>query len=236
MQSAAFQKQSQLFENTVVTQGAWFLLGVIAAFLLSFIFSSTLDLNHDLYYAVYFAGAGAFLAAYSRITNLDVRALFSRNWKWSLVIGTLATAFVVFNVLAREDSTDRPDGVYFVFTIGWRGVLYGIVDALLLTAFPAAVAFAIMSGRVESAMQRAGYAVLTLVLVVVITATYHLGYEQFREDGIGPPETGNTIISIPALLTTNPLGSVIAHASMHVAADVHAYETDVFLPPQVEAD
>jgi hypothetical protein len=107
---------------------------------------------------------------------------------------------------------------------------------LLLTAFPAAVAFAIMHGRVETALQRAGYAVLTLALVLVITATYHLGYEQYREDGVGQPESGNTIISIPALLTTNPLGSVIAHASMHVAADVHAYETDVFLPPQVEAD
>ena len=79
-------------------------------------------------------------------------------------------------------------------------------------------------------------AVLTLALVLVITATYHLGYEQFREDGIGPPETGNTIISIPALLTTNPLGSVIAHTSMHVAADIHAYETDTYLPPQTEAD
>jgi hypothetical protein len=47
---------------------------------------------------------------------------------------------------------------------------------------------------------------------------------------------GNTIISVPSLLTANPVGSIIAHASMHVAADVHAYETDVFLPPQTDAE
>ena len=38
------------------------------------------------------------------------------------------------------------------------------------------------------------------------------------------------------LLTTNPIGSVLAHASMHVAAATHAYETPTFLPPQVTAD
>jgi len=38
------------------------------------------------------------------------------------------------------------------------------------------------------------------------------------------------------LLTTNPVGSVLAHASMHVAAVAHAYETPIFLPPQVSAD
>jgi hypothetical protein len=31
------------------------------------------------------------------------------------------------------------------------------------------------------------------------------------------------------------VGSILAHASMHIAAVLHAYETDVFLPPQVEA-
>jgi hypothetical protein len=52
----------------------------------------------------------------------------------------------------------------------------------------------------------------------------------------GQPETGNTIISAPAIVSMSPLGSVIAHTSMHAAAAVHAYETDVFLPPQTDAD
>jgi hypothetical protein len=93
-----------------------------------------------------------------------------------------------------------------------------------------------MGGRLETLVRRAAFAVVSLALVLVITAVYHLGYEQFREDGVGGPEIGNTIISVPAILTANPLGSLIAHASMHVAADVHAYETDTFLPPKVEAD
>jgi hypothetical protein len=142
----------------------------------------------------------------------------------------------VFNVLNREDSTPHPGGAYFAFEIGWRGVIYGTVDALLLTAFPALVAFTLLEKRVAGLTRRAAFAGLAFVMVLVITATYHLGYEQFREDGVSGPEIGNTIISVPALVSVNPVGSIVAHASMHVAAVAHAYETDVFLPPQTDAE
>ena len=72
--------------------------------------------------------------------------------------------------------------------------------------------------------------------MITITAVYHLGYSQYREDGIGAPETGNTIISMPMLLTTNPIGSVVDHAAMHISAVAHNYETEVRLPPPTRAD
>ena len=217
-------------------QLGWFAAGALVAFLIPFVFSSVLDLNHDLYYAVYFAGVAGFLGLYVRTTSADVAGFFRQNAKWSLGLGLLAAAFVVFNVLNREDSTPHPGGAYFAFEIGWRGVIYGTVDALLLTAFPALVAFTLLEKRVGGLTRRATFAGLAFVMVLVITASYHLGYEQFREDDVGGPEIGNIIISVPALATANPLGSVIAHASMHVAAVTHSYETDVFLPPQTDAE
>ena len=78
-------------------------------------------------------------------------------------------------------------------------------------------------------------AVYYLLLDLVITGAYHLGYDQFREAGIGQPEIGNVIISVPMLATANPAGSILTHASMHLAATIYSYETDVFLPPQTEA-
>jgi hypothetical protein len=217
-------------------QLGWFAAGATVAFLIPFVFSSVLDLNNDVYYAIYFAGVAAFLTLYVRSTGLDVLELFTRHWPWSLALGVIAAAAVTLAVLNREDSTPRPDGAYFLFTIAWRGVLYGAVDALLLSAFPVAVAYALVGRDVGSVARKARFGGLAVVLVVIITATYHLGYEQFRDDGVAGPETGNLIISVPAIASTNPLGSVIAHASMHVAADTHAYETDVYLPPQTDAD
>lgn len=213
---------------------AWFAAGTAVGFAVPWLFTSVLGLHHDLYYAVYFTIALAFLAAYVRASGFDVAAMFRENWRWSLALGVPAAAFVVANVLA-QDSTPGPEGAYAVFEAGWRGLVYGIVDALLLTAFPAAVAFSLLSGRVAGIGRRALFAAVMLPLVIIITGAYHLGYEQYREDGIGGPETGNTIISVPALLTANPLGSVVAHAAMHAAADIHSYETETFLPPQTDA-
>jgi hypothetical protein len=234
--TSAILHRATAITNTGQGHLAWFVVGAAYAFLIPFVFSSLLELHHDLYYGVYFAAALGFLGAYVRATEADVWTFFHQNWRWSLVLGLVASAALVFNVLNREDATPRPDGAYFVFEVAWRGVLYGVVDALLLTAFPAMVTFALLGGRVLGLARRLLFAGVAFPLIFVITATYHLGYEQFREDGVGAPEIGNTIISVPALATMNPAGSVLAHASMHVAAVTHAYETDVFLPPQTDAE
>ncbi|MGE5636789.1 MAG: hypothetical protein ACM3UV_07610 [Nocardioidaceae bacterium] len=74
------------------------------------------------------------------------------------------------------------------------------------------------------------------MLIVALTAIYHLGFAQYRQDGVGAPETGNTIISLPMLLSANPLGSIADHAAMHIPAVAHSYETDVRLPPGTTAN
>lgn len=219
-----------------VTHLGWFAVGVVIAFLIPFVFSSALELDHDLYYFVYFLAAAAFLTAYVQATHLDVATLVTRNWRWSLGLGVVASVVLAVAVLNREDSTPHPDGLYFAFEIGWRGVLYGVVDALLLTGFPLAVAFSAFGGKLDTLIRKTSYVVVTFGLVWIITATYHLGYEQFRDNGVGGPETGNTIISAPAIVTVNPIGAVVAHAVMHVTAVTHAYETDLYLPPQTFVD
>lgn len=210
----------------------WFAFGNVVAFLIPYIGVSVLDLQHDVFYGLYFWLTLALLAGYARSERVDVRALFTRNWIWSLFIGGVTAFAVAQNVLNNSDATSRPHGGYFAFELLWRGLGYGVTDALLLTAFPCAVAFALLRGHIGGILGRVRYIALALPLVLLITATYHLGYPQIREDGVGRPETGNTLISVPTLLTANPIGSIVAHATMHVTAVTHSYETRDYLPPQ----
>ena len=212
----------------------WFAGGAILGFLVPFIFTSVLSPHHDLYYLIYFAIASGFLGLYVRTTRVDLARFIQRNWHWSLGIGVPVGAFVVWNVLSR-DGTPGLTGAYLVFEVLWRGAAYGVVDALLLTAFPGLVALGLLRGNLSGMLRKAGLVLATMVMVLVITGVYHLGYDQFREAGVREPEIGNVIISAPMLATANPAGSILAHASMHVAAVIYSYETDVFLPPQVEA-
>jgi len=217
-----------------VVQAAWYIGAVVLAFAVPYIFTSALTVQHDLYYLIYFAPVAAFLGAYVTATHADVVGLFRRGWKLSLLVGLFSAVFCVVNVL-NSDATPRPSGFYFAFELLWRGLTYGMVDAFLLTAFPALVTFRLLNNEVKGWVKRGGFAALALALIWTITATYHLGYDQYRQDGLTNPEVGNTVLSLPALVSTNPAGSVIAHAAMHVTAVTHAYETEVFLPPQTDA-
>jgi hypothetical protein len=207
------------------------------AFLLPFLFTDLIDLHHDLYYLVYFSGVLAVLAAYVRLNDVDVRGAMTRNWKLSTAVGLGSAAFVVWSVLAKLDSTPHPSGAYFAFEIAWRGAAYGLVDALLLSAFPGLVAWELMKQDIAGWGRRAAYGGLTMALVVIITATYHAGYRDLRNvGGISKPEIGNTIISLPVVASANPVGSLVAHTSMHLAAVTHSYETRDRLPPQTFVD
>ena len=217
------------------TLAAWFAAGCGLAFFVPYAFTSALHVDHDAYYGIYFCSVAAFLFGFTRQTGLDLRAVFTPNWQASLVLGALSGAFVVLNVLSKE-STPHPGQPYFAFAIAWRGIVYGVFDALLLTAFPAAIAIGSVGGKISGIRTRAAFAGVALSLTLVITAVYHLGYEQFRDDGVAAPEIGNAVISLPALLSGNPAGSVAAHATMHLAAVTHSYETDTFLPPQTLVD
>ena len=173
----------------VVRQLAWFIVVCVVAFLVPYLGVSVLDLQHDLFYLVYFVVTIALVAAYVGVEQVDVAAIFRRRWRWSIGIGVVLAVLLVFNVFNTEDATARPHGAYFVFELLWRGVGYGLIDTLLLTIFPCFVAYKLLHGRVDGLKGKLRFTALMLPLVLVVTATYHWGYPQYRQDGLSRPET-----------------------------------------------
>jgi hypothetical protein len=214
---------------------AWFAAVCAVAFLVPYLGVSVLDLQHDVFYLVYFAITLAVMGSYTRIERVDATALFRARWRWSLGVGVVVAAFLVFNVFNSEDATARPRGAYFVFELLWRGVGYGLVDTLLLTVFPLLVAYTLLHGHVNGLAGKLRLTATALPLVILVTATYHLGYPQYRQQGLSRPETGNVLISIPTFATANPVGSFVAHVSQHVAAVTHGYESRIFNPPATKS-
>ncbi|MGV8967962.1 MAG: hypothetical protein ACOH2F_17015 [Cellulomonas sp.] len=216
-------------------QLAWLAGGLALSFAIPYLGSDVLKLPLTGYYLCYFVITLTFLGAYVRTTNINPVALVRRRWRSSLTLGVLAGALVITRVLS-EVTTPGPSGIRLAFELIWRGVAYGTVDALLLTAFPCLITLSLLGGNVSGTLQKLAYVICSMILILTITTVYHLGFEQFRRDGISAPLIGNTMISVPMLATTNPIGSILAHASMHIAATTHAYETPTFLPPQSAAD
>jgi hypothetical protein len=212
---------------------AWLGTGAVFSFLIPFVLADQLGIDRDVYYGMYALAVAGLFFAWARDTGQDLRGMVSRSWRWALALGVVFAGLGALIVLGAEDSTQRPDGLQFIGAIVWRGLVYGAADGLLLSAFPILVVFAALANtRVR--LRRGGTVAIGAIAVaasLMITATYHLGYSDFRSEKLRKPLSGDLVWSLPTLATLNPIGSPIAHAGVHVAAVTHSYETDLFLPP-----
>ena len=212
----------------------WFCDGLLLFFLVSWFGSSVLKLDNDLYYAVFIWLALTFLYSYVRTTRSDIVQWLRTRWRSSLFFGLLAGVYAVVNVW-RTNPTEHPSGLLLVFELFWRGLAYGIADSLVLTAFPLAVAIGVMrSETIVGVARRLVLAGFTLVLIWTMSTVYHRGFAQFDDDDLVEPQLSTAVVSIPTLLTANPVGSVVAQVSLHMAVTFRTFESDVLVPPEVE--
>ena len=217
-----------------VPQEVWWLLGgLMLAFGVPFVLADLAGLQRDLYYALYVVSVFAFVGLWARQTQQPIRTFLTHRWRWAVPLGVLTGAVLMFSVL-REPSTPHPDGLTFVGAILWRGIVYGAADGVLLSVFPILAVFGLFASkplRERSKRAVAGIGALAMVVSLLFTAVYHLGYPDFRGSKVNRPLTGDVIWSVPTLVTLSPLGTPIAHIVTHVTAVVHSYDTNLFLPP-----
>jgi hypothetical protein len=66
---------------------------------------------------------------------------------------------------------------------------------------------------------------------LLVTAAYHLGYQEFRGPALIQPLIGNALLTLGLLLSGSPAAAIVGHVIMHAAAVLHGMETTVQLPP-----
>ena len=208
----------------------WIAWGLLVGFGASFIFGDLLTLPIDLYYLVYFGIILTFFSLYIRNTRLSLKEWFSRRLVWGILLGLIFGALLAQNVLSRPE-TEKFTGAYLAWLIFWRGLVYGVVDGLLLSSFPWIVTWRAFGVGKKPLGKKIAFGFLAWLFILAMTTAYHLGYSDFRARKIVQPIIGNSIISIPTLLSANPVGSPITHAIMHITAILHSPKTELFLPP-----
>jgi len=211
----------------------WIAWGALVGFGASFIFGDLLTLPIDLYYLIYFGIIITFFSIYIRKTQLKLKEWFSKRFVWGILLGLIFGALMVQNVLSRPE-TERFTGAYLAWLIFWRGLVYGVIDGLLLTSFPWIVTWRAFEVGKKPLSRKLAFGCLAWFFILVATTAYHLGYLDFRSRKIIQPNIGNTIISVPTLISANPIGSPITHAIMHITAIIHSPKTELFLPPHRE--
>jgi hypothetical protein len=211
----------------------WLLGGMAVAFLLPFVVADQLGLQRDIYLVVYVAAVVGLFLGWARDTGQSLREQFTRRWRLAVGLGIVFAGIGAVIATNAEGGSPHPGGIEFIGALVWRGIVYGAADGLLLSAFPILLVFAALDD--SRLRQRVGGLVavgaIGMVASLAMTAVYHAGYNDFRGSKLRKPVTGDLVWSVPTLATLNPVGAPIAHVGVHIAAVVHNYDTDLFLPP-----
>jgi hypothetical protein len=219
------------FEAAAWRHLAWLGSGMALAFLVPFVFADTLEIQRDVYYGLYALFVGGLFVAWAYDTGQSLRAMVMRRWRLMLVLGAVFAVAGALIVHGAEDSGPHPGGLEFAGALLWRGLVYGAADGLLLSAFPIMLVFAALAQLRRRHGGTLMVGAIAMIASLAMTATYHLGYSDFRSEKLRKPVTGDLVWSVPTLATLNPVGAPIAHAGVHISALEHSYETDLFLPP-----
>ena len=210
----------------------WVLAASLLGFGISTVFSSWLKLSRRAFLVPYVALTGAFLFWFFQVNKIHPIALLAENWIWGIVAGIVVGAFLVNNVRFQPFSRQSTGGE-LALDIAWLGLAYGIIDALILNVMPVLAIWTGFSqfGWADSWPGKIGVGILALCASLFVTLTYHVGYAEFRNRSIGLVLVGNMLITLAYLLSTNPLGAMLSHTAMHVAAVIQGPETTIQLPP-----
>jgi hypothetical protein len=208
----------------------WLAGALVLSFMTAFIGVSILALPRDVFVLLHVATSGVFVLSYARWAQLDVRMFSVRLWT-GLLAGGAASVFSVVFVLSQPGSVG-PTDVSLLWSILWLGIVYGALDALLLTVLPVTAAWAISGDRATRGIGAAiSVGAASLAASATVTAAYHLGFPEFRGPELAQPLIGNTIITLAYLLSGNRASPIFAHIVLHVASVFHAYGTSIPLPP-----
>ena len=141
--------------------------------------------------------------------------------------------FLVRNVFSQPASTSS-QGASLVWNIIWLGIVYGALDALLLSVLPVLATWQAFSGFswTHALGGKIVVAVIALIASLLVTVVYHLGYPEYRvAGGVMGPSIGNTVMSLGYVLANNPITAVFSHIAMHIAGVLHGPASVMQLPP-----
>lgn len=209
---------------------AWILGLVVTSFAMSAWSAGVARMGREDIVVVYVAVVGILLLAYGRFTGIPLAGYLTQHWRTGLIAGLTIGALLTLGVMAQPGSP-RPSGVHLAWALLWLGVVYGVSDALLLNVMPVWIVRSGPPWKSGDWGLRLRRGMVALGASLLVTAAYHLGYEEFRGPSVIQPLIGNALLTLGFLLTRSPGAAVVGHVIMHGAAVLHGMETTAQLPP-----
>ncbi|HCT95015.1 MAG: hypothetical protein A2X19_09625 [Bacteroidetes bacterium GWE2_39_28] len=218
--------------NALQSSIIWLGMANLLGFGISAIFSGKIKLSRRFFLLPYVILTSIFLYFYFESNSLISKEFWTHNWIYGLLAGLVIGLILMKNILSQPYS-QKNKGLMLFFDIIWLGVIYGVIDGLFLNVMPVKAVY-IMFGTTTFGNSSIGVIIIgifALISSLLITFLYHIGYKEFRNNSVMLVLLGNTLITLAFIISGNPLGAVISHTIMHIAAVFRGPDTTLQLPP-----
>ena len=198
---------------------------LLVGFLDSYMFSSWLQMKRKQFVLAHSVVSVFYSGLYIYFNQINILQFILRNLKGGLIGALLVGVFLVFNVVS-QGRTENETGIELALDIFINGIIYGTVDALVLSILPVLIVINWLPASGNILIIIAG-----LILSNLVTFTYHIGFKEFRNKSIIRAMIGNTLCTLAFLLTGNMLAPTLSHAAMHIMAVIWGPKNKIQLPP-----
>lgn len=205
----------------------WPAVAAAAAFATSAVGTSLLHLSRPLFVAVWTTVVTMTIIVWVMSEGWDPMVQVRRRWVSGLVVGGMAGGALAV-ALTRSPGSVSGGGAG---TVVWLGVVYGAVDAIMLSIVPVLSVYGARPGDDLGHSSRIRMAGLALAASIVIAAAWHLGFAEFRSAALMKPLLANLVVTMAYLLSGSPLAPIVAHVILHAAAVLHGSGAGGPLPP-----
>ena len=216
----------------LITTFIWILIAGLIGLLISGVFAGKFKLSRKKFLIPYVIISIAFVILVFFIESVNLYSILIENWIWGILAGGIVGIFLVKNVFSQPSSRNK-GGKSLIVDMVWSGLAYGVTDSLLLNIFPVLIVWFGFSsiGWTTSLLGLILVSIIGLISSLFVTTLYHIGYPEFRNKKLILVLFGNTLITLAYIIPANPLGAIISHTLMHLAAVYRGAETTVQLPP-----
>jgi hypothetical protein len=210
----------------------WVFAFGLLGFAVSGVLTTALELSRDWFVGLYLALITPVVVVYLRTIDIDLRELVLRHWVRGVAGAAILGVVMVVGVQGM-DASPRAAGPGLVWDILWLGLVYGLLDALLLNVLPVMAVWRASTelGRTTSWRGKAVTGIIALGASLYVTTAYHLGFAEFRGTDLREPLVGNTLMTLGYILSTNPITAFVGHVALHVASVFHGVDATMTLPP-----
>jgi hypothetical protein len=214
----------------------WIVAASLAGFGIAALSADLLKLRRNVFLLLYVPAVAILFYLFIKSNNIPAADLVRHNLYWGLLGAVLAGVFVLKNVLSQP-SSPRSKGGALVLDVVWAGMVYGLIDALLLSILPILALRLVLSDTfwTDPWYGRLGFGAIAMLASFFVTTVYHWGFPEFRGRKIIWPNIGNGVLSLAFLLTMNPLAAILPHMAMHVTAMLHGRDTTGQVPPHYDS-